>query len=304
MKTTLNKKELSASIVKWIFTCLTFLIALAVPYLILPINDIIMSETPIHGLIPAPFDMLLNAVVNGTLVYWFIMKSVYYGYRLFLKVLLMVFLVQTFLTQIETAYFIDAFPLLKGTFETYMLIFRGALTAVIFSGLAVLISGRFKNRDKKKKSFDVSTDRIVKKSLWLSAVYVLLYMLFGYYVAWQSRELRLFYEGPEQLNGIFDQWRNTLIEMPELPFFQYCRGFLWIACLIPVFRGFTGGKKELILFSALFLGLIPTIQLVYPNPLMPSGVSAYHFVEVSVSNGIFGALIALLIPIKIPSVIS
>jgi hypothetical protein len=40
-----------------------------------------------------------------------------------------------------------------------------------------------------------------------------------------------------------------------------------IQCLVPVFLGFTGGRKELIILSGLTLALLPTAQLAFPNPL-------------------------------------
>ena len=83
---------------------------------------------------------------------------------------------------------------------------------------------------------------------------------------------------------------------PELPVFQYFRGMLWVLCLIPLFKAFTGKRLELILLSALALGYLPTAQLAFPNPLMPAGVSLYHFWEVSISTGLLGALIAWSIP--------
>jgi len=51
-----------------------------------------------------------------------------------------------------------------------------------------------------------------------------------------------------------------------------------------------------LILSALALALLPTMQLAFANPLMPPAVSFYHFVEVSVSTGIFGALCAWFIP--------
>jgi hypothetical protein len=83
---------------------------------------------------------------------------------------------------------------------------------------------------------------------------------------------------------------------PELPVFQYFRGILWILCLIPLFKGFTGKRVELVILSGLALGLLPTAQLAFPNPLMPAGVSLYHFWEVSISTGIFGTLCAWFVP--------
>jgi hypothetical protein len=83
---------------------------------------------------------------------------------------------------------------------------------------------------------------------------------------------------------------------PEMPFFQYARGILWIVCLIPLFKGFTGGRVELLMLSGLAVALLPTMQLAFPNPLMPAGVSLAHFWETSISTGVFGALCAWCIP--------
>lgn len=71
---------------------------------------------------------------------------------------------------------------------------------------------------------------------------------------------------------------------------------------LPLFKGFSGKRIELVILSALALALLPTMQLAFANPLMPPTVSLYHFVEVSVSTGIFGALCAWFIPkLLIPS---
>ena len=83
---------------------------------------------------------------------------------------------------------------------------------------------------------------------------------------------------------------------PEMPFFQYARGILWVVCLIPLFKGFTAGRLELIILSGLSLALLPTAQLAFANPLMPAEVSLYHFWEVSISTGMFGMLCAWFVP--------
>jgi uncharacterized membrane protein len=71
---------------------------------------------------------------------------------------------------------------------------------------------------------------------------------------------------------------------------------------LPLFKGFSGKRIQLVILSALALALLPTMQLAFANPLMPPKVSFYHFVEVSVSTGIFGALCAWFIPkLLIPS---
>ena len=83
---------------------------------------------------------------------------------------------------------------------------------------------------------------------------------------------------------------------PEMPFFQYARGVVWLLCLVPLFKGFAGGRFELTALSALALALLPTAQLSFANPLMPAGVSYGHFWEVLISTGIYGALCARFVP--------
>jgi hypothetical protein len=156
--------------------------------------------------------------------------------------------------------------------------------------------GGFSKRHRPRPAFSVTAETAVKRGAWLPAAYVALYMLFGYFVAWRVKELRLFYRGPAELNGFFEQWGLSLMQKPELPVFQYFRGVLWMLCLLPLFLGFTGKRVELIIISALALGLLPTAQLAYANPLMPTAVCMGHFWEVSISTGIFGLLCAWFLP--------
>ena len=173
---------------------------------------------------------------------------------------------------------------------------RGLLTSLVFSLLVAWICGGFSRRPRPQAIFSVSAENALKQGAWLPVVYLILYMLFGYFVAWQVKELRLFYGGPIELNGFFEQWGLSLMQKPELPVFQYFRGVLWMLCLIPLFLGFSGKRFELVILSALALALLPTAQLAFANPLMPAGVSLGHFWEVAISTGIYGALCAWFVP--------
>jgi hypothetical protein len=181
----------------------------------------------------------------------------------------------------------------------YRLFLRGAITSAIFAPLVTLFVGGFSRKLRAETKFTVHANQFLKAGAWLGAVYLVLYLLFGYYVAWQSQELRVFYGGPAVLNSFADQILTTLMSKPEMPFFQYARGILWIVCLIPLFKGFTGGRVELLILSGLALALLPTMQLAFPNPLMPAGVSLSHFWETSLSTGLFGALCAWFVPTRL-----
>ena len=301
MNTQFTFKNIVTPILQWLGGLVGFLVCLVITNLLLPLPKEIMAAVPASGFLPTPLAFLVSGGVNSLILIWAARRTSLKGLAMWMQLLVLSFGAQVFMTQIETAYFISAFPLLHGNFEVYRLVLRGLITSVLFTLLITGIVGGFSKKTRPERRFTVTTDHAVKTGAWLAVIYIALYMLFGYYVAWQSQELRLFYGGPAELNSFIAQWGVSLMERPELPVFQYFRGILWMLCLIPLFVGFTGKRVELVLLSAIALGLLPTAQLAFANPLMPAGVSAYHFVEVSISTGIFGALCAWFVPKIVPS---
>lgn len=275
---------------------IAFIFSLIMSRTVMPFSAEFVEASPASGFLSLPVAMLVNGLVNALVLVWAGRRLSFKGLRLTGALLVLSFGIQVFMTQIETGYFLSAFPLLQNSFDLYMLVLRGLFTSSLFSLLVTWIVGGFSNAPRPAASMTLPLERVVRQGAWLAVVYIALYMLFGYFVAWQSQELRLFYNGPAQLNGFFEQWGISLMQTPEMPVFQYFRGVLWVLCLIPLFLGFNGKRGELVLLSALAMGLLPTAQLAFPNPLMPAGVSLYHFWEVSLSTGIFGALCAWMIP--------
>ncbi|RIK32230.1 MAG: hypothetical protein DCC56_00030 [Anaerolineae bacterium] len=285
-------KSALALLGQWFGALIAFIIAMIAADIASPLPQFIMEQTPESGFMSLGAAMLFSAAVNATIVVWAARRSSLKGFALAGGLFVLSFLAQVFQTQIETAYFLPAFPLLHGNFEVYRLILRGAITSAIFVVLVTLIVGGFSRKPRAESKFTVHASQFLKVGAWLAALYFVLYILFGYYVAWQSQELRVFYGGPAELNSFSNQILTTLMTKPEMPFFQFARGFVWIVCLIPLFKSFTGRRVELVALSALALALLPTAQLAFANPLMPAEVSLYHFWETSISTGIFGALCA------------
>ncbi len=281
---------------------LAFVVSLAVSNLISPLSPEIMEAAKsATGFLSSGVAFLFNAAANALILVWAARRSSFKGWAMIGQLFALSFGTQVFMTQIETGYFVSAFPLLHNNFQLYNLILRGFLTSLFFSALVTWMCGGFSKNPRSQSVFLVTSDNTIKQSSWLSVVYIVLYMLFGYFVAWQVKELRLFYGGPAELNGFFEQWGISLMGKPELPVFQYFRGILWILCLIPLFMGFSGKRVELIILSALALALLPTAQLAFANPLMPATISLGHFWEVSISTGVFGALCAWFIPVRLDS---
>ena len=285
-----------AAALQWLGAVIAFPISLTVGGRILPLSNAITGAVPPEGFFSLPVAMLFNGALNAIVLVWAARRSSLRGLALWMQLLVLSFGAQTFATQLETAYFLPAFPLLQGTFQVYLLVLHGLVTSLLFTLVVVLLVGGFSRRPRPPTNFDVRADHAVRAGAWLPVVYVLLYMSFGYYVAWQSPEVRLFYGGTPALPPLWEQWGATLMAMPELPAFQYFRGMIWILCLMPLFKSFSGTRIELVALSALALAYLPTAALAFPNPLMPAGVALAHFWEVSISNGIFGAVCAWFLP--------
>lgn len=283
---------------QWMGAFVAFILSMIAGSLIFPLPQFIMERMPDAGFLSTSIAMPFNAAVNATILVWAARRSSFRGFKLAWELFVLSFLAQSFLTQIETAYFISAFPLLHGNFVVYGLLLQGLATSTIFALLVTLITGGFSRKSGATANFSVHANQFLKAGAWLGAIYVILYLLFGYFVAWQSQELRVFYGGPAELNSFTNQIQATLMSKPDILFFQYARGILWIICLIPLFKGFTGKRVELIVLSSLALALLPAAQLAFANPLMPANVSLYHFWEISISTGIFGALCVWFVPIK------
>lgn len=292
-------KSILAQFLQWVAAFVAFILSMIAANIISPLPQFIMEKMPEAGFMSNSSAMLFNGAINATILLWAARRSSLKGFALAGGLFVFSYFAQIFQTQVETAYFLPAFPLLHGNFEVYRLFLRGAITSLLFVLLVTLLVGGFSRKSRAETKFTVHADQFLKASLWLGLVYLVLYLLFGYYVAWQSQELRLFYDGPAELNSFADQILTTFMNKPEMPFFQYARGILWTLCLIPLFKGFTGRRVELILLSAFALALLPTAQLAFGNPLMPAEVSLYHFWEVSISTGSFGALCAVFIPRRV-----
>ena len=233
-------KSILVSFAQIIGVSVVFSLGLIVSELLLPMSKEIIANSPSSGFLPIPIAFILNGLINAIILVWAGRRSSLKGIALWAQLLVLSFGAQVFMTQIETAYFLPAFPLLQGNFELYKLILRGLVCSTLVTLIATILVGGFSKKARPQTQFSVTNDDAVNSGSWLGAVYVILYMLFGYFIAWQSRELRLFYNGPAELNSFFEQWRLTLMDRPEILVFQYFRGILWMLCLIPLFKGFSG----------------------------------------------------------------
>ena len=92
-----------------------------------------------------------------------------------------------------------------------------------------------------------------------------------------------------------------------LVYFQFLRGYLWLAIGWPVYQMLKGGTYQKAVILGLLFALIMNTQHLIPNPYMPGEIPLYHFIETASSNFLWGFLAVVIFdysPVKKNSVIA
>ena len=224
-----------------------------------------------------------------------ILRSRWTGGRLMAAVFFIFYGVTTFMPQIESAVFLTRLP--AGTVPR--LVLMGALIAVPFSVLAVLILGKRK-ADAVAVDTEPNARLIMPASEWawklavIAVVYVILYFTFGYFVAWRHPGVAEYYGGVDP-GSFVAQMRTVLRNTPWLVPFQILRAMCWVALALPVIRMLKGKWRETALSIGLLFAVVMNAPLLLPNPYMPEPVRMAHLVETASSNFIFGVFIGWLL---------
>jgi len=234
--------------------------------------------------------LFLVSMINALVLSYPILRSRLYGLKLIGTVILVQFGVETFMTQIETLYFNRAVQMSMAEFVG--IVAAGALRALIFAPLAVFILGRMKKPvQPEEKNAAMRLSEWGKRLAALAVFYVIVYFLFGYFVAWQWAETRLFYSGTTAIKPFFTHFRDLFRTDPIILPFQLLRGALWTALAIVIVRMMKAKRWEASLAVALmFAGLLSSGIGLFPNPYMPPLVRQSHFFELLSSMLVFGGI--------------
>jgi hypothetical protein len=117
-----------------------------------------------------------------------------------------------------------------------------------------------------------------QKVALLIALYVILYCVAGYAIAWQSRDVRSFYE------------EGVVIAVPWLLLLQVARGAVWAWLAVLCARFLDMGRFLRAGLAGLSFAVFMAVPLLYPSAVMPWSVRRIHFVELVAANLLFGFL--------------
>jgi len=230
--------------------------------------------------------LFVVSIISAAVWSYVLLRSRWAGWKLIVSMIVVFYGVNTLMPQIETAYFVTRLP--PGMLPR--LFIAGAIMAVIFVPLAVLILGKRRSQTNEPRSrVKIPPVTLMAKLSLIVIAYVIIYFTFGYFVAWRSPAVREFYGGGE-LTGFISQITTVLRDEPLLFLLQAVRALLWTACAVPVIRMMKGEWWEAGLDVALLFA-VTSAQLLLPNPLMPPEVRMAHLLETVTSNFLFGWLV-------------
>jgi hypothetical protein len=239
--------------------------------------------------------LLLLAVcaINTAVMMLFMLKSSRGGIVLAASSILMIFGIQFFLSQIETLWFNDALQMpLNGIAA---IVAGGLIMSVIFGSVATpMLNGVRKKLTSGSPDLHAPYRQATfwTRVLLLSVfVYPMLYMLAGYFIAWQAPAVREYYSGNPMLTMSFFESFMENIRNGLIPY-QFLRGLLWILIGLPVLHLYQGPIWLKAVTLGLLYAMLMNSQHLLPNPYFPDEVQLVHFIETASSNFIWGMAVA------------
>jgi hypothetical protein len=244
------------------------------------------------GLVGPGAGLLIIALVNVIVIAALIVTSRWRGWKLAIPLGLAYYGAVTFLTQIETWYFLSSLTVDRGLLP-YLFV-MGIPPGFGFVPFAVWMLGRWHGHRETRP--DGMMAILIGPWIWrialLALVYVALYWTAGYFIAWQNPQLRAFYGQPGEALPFISHTANVVRTEPGLFAFQFLRGVLWVLCALPVIRGSRVSMWQTAVLVALLFSAPQNIAQILANPLMPlASVRTSHMIETASSMFIFGVLV-------------
>ncbi len=280
-------KHFLSLVVRFLLSFVVMLIAFMVSSSVLSTGSAPLTpeETSQSGLA-----LLVVSLIDSLVLSLLILRSRWYGVALVAAIFVVHFGVETFMSQIETVFFNTSVQM--GTDVLAGVVTSGFLRALLFAPLAVLIWGKWRSKPGAENVAGTSLPRAewVKRFALLAAAYLVVYIVFGYFVAWQSPAVREYYTGTTAILPFPVHLLNMITDNLVLPLFQILRGILWAGLALLVVRMTKGQPWQVCAAVALSFAILLSSGLIFPNPYMPVPVRQAHFLELFSSMLVYGLI--------------
>lgn len=218
----------------------------------------------------------------------------YCGPAKWISICLYLFMIQFGLTQMETWFFSASIGISPS--QILSIVVGGLVMSVVTVRLGVWVHNRlYRNQEGVSMSFSIGNPKPLILPLLVLAVivYPFIYLFFGYYIAWQNEDLRLFYAHSTSMNSFQTQLRDSFFS--GIFYYQMLRGLIWIIVTIPVVLMLRHLKALQYVLIGIFSALFPASLLLIPNPYMPADIAMSHFYETATSNFLWGMMITFVV---------
>ncbi len=215
-----------------------------------------------------------------------IIRSKWFGLRLILAISAAYYGLAIFLPQLDVILFLSYFENIVDASLATRVLLQGAITAVIFIPLAVLLFKKMRSKQQvepnQSRSISMSKRQWVIKLIMIAGSYIILYIAAGTLIAWQNPELTIYY------GDLIDQMSAVGTWML---LFQGVRAIIFTAIAFPIIRLMKGNWWEAGLTVALLLSVLMSTPMLIPTNFMPDSVRMSHFVELFTENFVLGWII-------------
>jgi hypothetical protein len=254
--------------------------------------DVLPATPSEPGPVPDAVGLAIVVVADTLLITALVLTSRWGGWKLALSLAVAYYGLATFMTQIETWYFLT--DLTVGPDVLPRLFLMGLPPAFVYIPIAVWVlgKGRAQTDAAPNPALTMPASQWIWKLAVIAVVYLVLYFSAGYFIAWQNPELRAFYGQPGDALPFWTQITSD----PWLFAFQILRSLLWTLFTLPILRGSKVNTWWTALLVGLLLSVPQNIGHTLPNPLIPiASVRLSHLIETASSTFVFGLVITWLL---------
>lgn len=253
-------------------------------YAFIPFSESFREATQNSSLFDLVYLFFVHFWITAT-VFYIGKKSDWNKKWLIFSLLFVYMAIYSFMTQLEVVFFNDTFKILS-KLDGWLIMLGNFIPLIIIVPFTLKIAKKSFSGTKPK--IVVKPNTVLSKVALLGVIYLFIYFLFGYFVAWQFSDLREFYSGTPEKESFIRVMAGNIQNWHIIPF-QFFRGVLFATFILPVVLMFRNKRKEL-LVSMILIYATTAIVLIIPNCLFPDTVRWAHFIEMSGSMTFFSVI--------------
>lgn len=278
------------SATQYFLVFLIFIFLFIIPTTLIPVSPSLLEKINPEEM-KQFFPLLLILALYTTSAYWLLIKNVNEKKMLlFIKLAMANFLLYPLMGFIESFFWLDSLKVVDRD-EIVRVFFRFLITFTLFSAYLSIISKKNTIAEIKDEA-SINYKVISQKILLIAVIYLIIYNLFGYFVAWQFEATRIYYTGHSELKGFFAMLIQNFSDL-KFVIVHFFRGILFgLAGYIFYTLLDCSKPKKLFILALIFGGF--GFQIILPNPVFPEMVRISHFIETTSSMIIFGLIVGFI----------